>query len=124
MVELDRTRSEPAYHCGRLLAVLENAQRQAIGVASVTERYYGAASTAPASVFGALMKGVVHHLAKLERDKPGAYFGIQRDLEEISSRIEAFPRTLSLREQGLFALGYYHQRHARWSKNDSDKEEE
>ena len=124
MVELDQTRTEAAYHCGRLLAVLERAQQQAIGVSAVTERYYGSASTAPASVFGALMKGVVHHLAKLERDKPGAYRGIQRDLGEIASQIKEFPRTLTLREQGLFALGYYHQRQARWAKKTDSTEEE
>ncbi len=124
MVELDRTRPEPAYQCGRLLAVLERAQEQALGVRAVTERYYGAASSTPASVFGALMRGVVHHLAKLERDKPGAYRGIQQDLEEIASAIESFPPTLTLREQGLFALGYYHQRHARWVRRDDKDERE
>ena len=122
MVELDQTTPETAYHCGRLLAVLERAQEQAVGVRAVTERFYGAASTTPASVFGALMRGAVHHLAKLERDKPGAYRGIQRDLEAISAEIDRFPSTLTLREQGLFALGYYHQRHARWTPKDERKE--
>jgi CRISPR-associated protein Csd1 len=31
-------------------------------------------------------------------------------LQEILSGLPAFPATLTLRDQGLFALGYYHQK--------------
>lgn len=113
MVDLDPSTPSVAYQCGRLLAVVERAQAQALGIRAVTERFYGSASTAPASVFGNLIRGAMHHLAKLERDKPGAYYGIQRDLEEVTSLIPEFPRTLTLRDQGMFALGYYHQRAVR-----------
>ena len=45
-----------AYYCGRLLAVLEAIQRKAIGSvnASLTDRYYGAASSTPANAFSSL----------------------------------------------------------------------
>jgi CRISPR-associated protein Csd1 len=78
----------------------------------VSERFYGAASTAPASVFGRLIRGAQPHLARLERDRRGAYFGIQRDIEDVVQRIGAFPNILTLKDQGRFALGYYHQRAA------------
>ena len=68
---------------------------------------------APASVFGRLLKGVKPHLAKLQRDNRGAHYAIQARLEDILSLLparEAFPRTLNLEQQGLFSLGYYHQR--------------
>jgi len=110
MIRLDPEHPNAAYHCGRLLAVLEEAQRQAIGVATIVERFYGAASSAPASVFGRLLRGVQPHLAKLERDRPGAYRGLQARLEAIQGQLRGFPRTLTLEDQGLFALGYYHQR--------------
>jgi len=95
-----------------LLAVLEEIQRRAVpGIkATVVDRYFGTASSAPASVFGRLMRGAQPHLSKLERDRHGAYVGLQAQLEDVLSGLKAFPRTLTLTEQGLFSLGYYHQR--------------
>jgi CRISPR-associated protein Csd1 len=112
MVRLEPSHPSPAYHCGRLLAVLESVQRLAIpGVkATVVDRFFGTAATAPASVFGRLVRGAQPHLAKLERDRPSAYWALQRRLEEIHGGLAGYPRTLALEEQGLFALGYYHQR--------------
>lgn len=112
MSDLDLTNREPAYLCGRLLAEIEAAQRAAIpgAKATVVDRFYGAASTAPASVFGNLLRNTQSHLGKLKRDRPGAYAGIQQRLEQIMASLPGFPRTLSLNEQALFVLGYYHQR--------------
>ena len=114
MVQLDVGHKSPAYHCGRLLAVLEEIQRAAMpGInATIVDRFFGTASTAPASVFGRLVRGGQPHLAKLERDRPGTYGALQRRLEEVLAQLSSFPRTLTLQEQGLFALGYYHQRAA------------
>ena len=112
MVALEAEHASPAYHCGRLLAVIEAVQRAALpGVnATIVDRYYGAASSTPAVVFGALLRGAQPHLARLERDRPGAYVNLQRRLEDVMSRIGDWPTTLVLRDQALFSLGYYHQR--------------
>jgi CRISPR-associated protein Csd1 len=121
MIQLDQDNTNPAYRCGRLLAVLEQVQRRAIPGAGgrVVSRFFATASSAPASVLPYVMRGAQHHLNKLERDNRGAYFALQARLEEIlggmplervNGREIAYPRTLSLDEQGLFALGYYHQR--------------
>lgn len=112
MVQLQTDHPEPAYHCGRLLAVLESIQRSALGDinATIVDRFYGTASTAPASVFGRLVRGAQPHLSKLRRDRPGAGYALQERLEEVLGALPAFPHTLDLKEQGLFALGYYHQR--------------
>ena len=112
MVALETEHPSPAYHCGRLLAVIEDVQRAALpGVnATIIDRYYGAASSTPAVVFGALLRGAQPHLARLERDRPGAYVNLQRRLEEVMAQIGDWPTTLPLREQALFSLGYYHQR--------------
>jgi CRISPR-associated protein Csd1 len=110
MVELDLENPNPAYRCGRLLAVLAEIQRNAIGKAVLVDRFYGTASSAPASVFSRLLRGARPHLAKLDRDRPGVAFALERRLEEVSSGITTFPTTLTLQEQGLFALGFYHQR--------------
>lgn len=59
MVQLDPDNPNSAYRCGRLLAVLEAVQRLAIpGIkATVVDRFFGTASSAPASVFGRLVRG-------------------------------------------------------------------
>lgn len=113
MVQLNPEHSSPAYHCGRLLAVLEEVQRKAIPrlTTTVVDRFYGTASSAPASVFPRLLRGARPHLAKLERDSRAAHRSLESRLDEINGRLkDEFPRTLTLMEQGQFALGYYHQR--------------
>ena len=115
MVQLDSTNTDPAYLCGRLLAVLEEAQREAIrGInTSLVDRFYGTASAAPLSLFPTLVRGSRAHLSKLRRDNPGAHFAIDSRMEDILTKVTAergFPKSLSLKEQGVFALGYYHQR--------------
>jgi len=112
MVQLEQDNMDPAYRCGRLLAVLESVQKLALGnpSARIVDRFFGTASSAPASVFGRLLRGAQAHLGKLERDRPGAHAALQRRLEEILAGLQGFPRTLTLEQQGLFSLGYYHQR--------------
>ena len=112
MVQLNPEHPSPGYQCGRALAILEEIQRAAMpGVnATIVDRFYGTASTAPASVFSRLLRGAQPHLSKLERDRRGAYVALQGRLEEVLGHLAGFPSTLSLQEQGLFALGYYHQR--------------
>lgn len=112
MVRLDPDHPSQAYQCGRLLAVLEEIQRLAIPNinATIVDRFFGTASSAPTAVFPRLVRGAQPHLGKLERDNKGAYVRLQRRMEEIVAQISDFPRTLTLEEQGRFALGYYHQR--------------
>jgi CRISPR-associated protein Csd1 len=104
------TQSHPAYKCGRLLAVIERIQRAAIGDpnATLTDRYYGSASTTPASVFGVLLRMTQPHLSKLRKQNQGQAIALERALQDAMP--DHFPTTLSQTEQGLFALGYYHQR--------------
>lgn len=101
-----------AYYCGRLLAVLEAIQRKAIGSvnASLTDRYYGAASSTPANAFSPLMRGARNNLATLRHKNKGACIALEKKLEDITVNLPTFPKTLNLQQQGLFALGYYHQR--------------
>ena len=111
MVALESKHPEPAYHCGRLLAVIESVQYEALGKLNTTvvDRFYGAASSRPAVVFGSLLRGAQPHLAKLS-GKPAVRGGLQKRLMEVCDQIKEFPKTLSLEQQALFSLGYYHQR--------------
>ncbi len=124
MPELDPHQTDPAYLCGRLLAELEVIQRAALGKTNTTlvDRYFGAASTAPATVFGILLSNANKaHLPKLRKTRPAVYQALQQRLEEIlapgglipeSGGMTEFPSTLTLRDQGRFALGFYYQRAA------------
>jgi CRISPR-associated protein Csd1 len=114
MTELEPNRTDAAYLCGRLLAVLESLQRLAIPgtKATITDRFFGTASSAPASVFGRLLRGAQAHLGKLRKESGGAYSAYQEKLEEIQKGLRRFPPLLRLQDQGKFCLGYYHQRAA------------
>lgn len=125
MPHLDPHQPHPAYLCGRLLAELDAIQYAALGKlnAPLVDRYFGAASTAPATVFGQLLTNASKaHFPKLRKTKPGVYHALQTRLEEIITLLNAhsegsepprpFPATLTLQEQGLFSVGYYHQRAA------------
>jgi CRISPR-associated protein Csd1 len=112
MAQLDTQNQDPAYLCGRLLAVLERIQQAAIPGAgsTITDRFYGTFSSAPASVAGVLLRKSQAHLAKLRKERRGTERALQGKLEEIQALLNDFPRTLTLEQQGLFGLGYYHQR--------------
>lgn len=114
MTKLELENHDPAYLCGRLLAVLEAVQQAAIpGVnATITDRFFGTASSAPASVFGHLLRGAMAHLGKLRKEKPGTYEALRRRLADVQEHLAAFPKTLTLEQQGLFGLGYFHQQAA------------
>ncbi|MCW6037070.1 type I-C CRISPR-associated protein Cas8c/Csd1 [Spirulina subsalsa FACHB-351] len=106
-----------AYHCGRLLAQLEQIQRTALGKdinATLVDRYYGAMSTTPGKVMGVLIQGAQAHLSKIRKNQPGAHHNLQLQLEEIYSHIQPdqghFPHSFTMQQQSIFALGYYHQR--------------
>ena len=111
MVQMDENNLQPAYLCGRLLAVLEQVQYVAVSPkATLIDRFYGTASTAPASVFSRLLKGAQAHLGKLRKERFGTYTALQTRLEEVMANLTGFPKVLTLEEQGWFSLGYYHQR--------------
>ena len=114
-MSLDREDTHPAYRLGRLFAVYERVQRAALGTvnASIRDRYFGAASSTPATVFPLLARKCAHHLATLrkqERRRRLAHW-YEREIDAILDGVgTAFPRSLRLADQGRFALGYHHQR--------------
>lgn len=121
-MSLDLNRIDPPYRLGRLFAVLEMAQLKAVPNIKNTIRdsYYSSASTTPMTVFPRLIRLSQHHLAKLEGGNK-IYF--ERLIQEILSAINEFPAHLDLEEQGLFALGYYHQSKDLWTSKQSKSDE-
>jgi CRISPR-associated protein Csd1 len=115
---LDLENTSPAYRLGRLFAALERIQEAAAGGpgqlnATIRDRYYGAASSTPVAVFTTLLRLKNAHLKKLTT---GQSVHFEKLLTEILDPVTDFPAHLSLPDQGRFALGYYHQRQAFFSK--------
>jgi CRISPR-associated protein Csd1 len=124
--KLTHNTDEPAYNCGRLLAILAATQDKAheykMEGAGVAERYFGTASVSPASVLPLLLRLNRHHLNKIA--KSDRFAGHERFIEEQIQQVLAlfkpakpgqppvFPRTLDLQAQGRFALGFYQQQAA------------
>ncbi len=116
-MSLDTERKDPAYRLGRLFAALEKTQVDALGKvgASIRDRFYSSASATPCSVFPRLLRTYQHHLAKLEG---GRRVNREKLVQEVVDPLEDFPAHLNLAEQGLFAIGYYHQTRDFYTKKD------
>lgn len=118
-MSLDKDEKNIGYRLGRLFATLEKAQKDAIPGANTTikDRYYGSASATPAIVFPQLLRLAQHHIQKSEYG-----MNIDRHIEEILQDIQKFPPHLSLEDQGIFALGYYHQKQEFYKKLEKKEE--
>ena len=111
--ELDEKMDNVPYQCGRLMAILADIQRAALGDvgAGVIQRYYAAASATPALVFGRLIRNSTFHLDHIAKTKGQKVADIRiGELAQIFNVIkDRIPKMLTLEEQTLFALGYYQQ---------------
>jgi CRISPR-associated protein Csd1 len=105
------------YQLGRLFAVYERIQADALGGkvnATIKDKFYGAASAQPRKVFALLEKTSANHLSKLGKLKPGLKVTREILVGEIMAAMDPaadpFPSALSAEDQALFGLGYHHQR--------------
>ena len=128
-VSLDTSVTNEGYLLGRWFAELEGAQRGALGKdvnATIRDQYYGSASATPASTFPTLIRKYQNHISKVGKKRKGQDINIEKRIGEIVDKLPAeFPKTLSLEDQGRFAIGYYHQRQEnfRLFKKESESEE-
>ncbi len=118
-VALNKDSNHRAYVLGRLFAVLEDAQKQASpGInTTIKDRYFTSACATPGSVFPQLLKLSHYHTAKAE------YGGWQerekaRLLDKLEVDKDPLPAHFSLKDQGIFMLGYYHQVQSRYNKKE------
>jgi CRISPR-associated protein Csd1 len=124
--DVSEYKNKAPYRCGQLLAILEAIQRRASssgrGVnTTLVDRFYGAASTAPATVFANLINMTTKaHSPKLRRESKEIFktrssetVNINNLLEDVCKMIDeagGFPPPLTSEQQAQFALGFYHQR--------------
>ena len=124
----------PAYVYGQLMAVYENLQwksddaeqkrrrdkteskepKKEINL-TVTDRYFGLASTFPKVAFPRIQDLARAHMRKLRREDPRSANAIDSRIQELYGFLEPsasgpFLPQLGLEGQGLCALGYYHQK--------------
>jgi CRISPR-associated protein Csd1 len=118
--DVDDSIDDPAYLCGRIMAVLANIQQAALGDvgAGVVQRYYAAASATPALVLGRLVRTAqIAHLPKIDG---GLRHHFEGQMMQLWSRMKtAPPATLTLEQQTLFALGFYQQQATRYAKKEA-----
>lgn len=121
---LDKANNNIGYRLGRLFATLEKIQEDVSpGInATIKDRFYGAASATPVAAFPQLMKLKVHHLSKMENR--GRVVNYEKTIGEIMGGLTEFPNHFKLADQGRFAVGYYHQRQAFFTKREATEKEE
>lgn len=116
---LNETSNYTPYVLGRLFSTLEAVQSAANPAINTTikDKYFNSACATPAAVFPILLKLANSHLKKLGG---GLAVNYSKQIGALVARLEtAFPKTLSLEEQGAFILGYYHQTQKRFEKKNT-----
>lgn len=124
---LNENSTNKAYLMGRLFAILEKAQENASGGnlnATIKDRYFTTACAAPASVFPVLLRLSQHHISKDDKYGKSSEWKIRTVMGKLEVEDEPFPRHLNLDEQGIFILGYYHQREDFFTKRTGNSEAE
>jgi CRISPR-associated protein Csd1 len=120
-ISLNQESVNPAYVLGRVFAIIEKVQKDAIGGELLRNRYFTAVCASPTRIFPALLKD-------LERNARKAPYGFKMQglalkiLRSLGDETQAIPEHFSLDEQGIFVLGYYHQRVAIFSYANASQE--
>lgn len=127
-VELNENNQNVAYILGREFAVLEAIQESANpGInATIRDRYFNSACTTPSMVFPILFRLKNSHIKKIGNKGQAVNYekllgNLQAKLTVDDSQKSAFPKRLNLEEQGMFILGYYHQRQKRFEKSSEEE---
>lgn len=122
---LNTETNNQAYLLGRLFSMLESIQEASAGGTlntTIKDQYLNSMCSTPALVMAQLLKLKESHTKKLRRDKPGLAVKLEKQLTEIVSRLEInIPTQLSLEEQAVFMLGYYHQTQKRYEKKQEEE---
>jgi CRISPR-associated protein Csd1 len=124
-VKLNEESTYLPYVLGRMFSVLEAIQQQANpGInATIKDKYFNSACSMPGSVFPLLVNLAQKHLKKIKGDNMAFYVRLEKQLSALMNDIDTdYPAHLSLHDQGIFQLGYYHQTQKRYEKKQEGKE--
>jgi CRISPR-associated protein Csd1 len=130
-VSLDPDNRNKGYLLGRLFAIYERIQRDALGDkvnATIKDKFYGSASATPRNVFAVLDRGSANHLSKIGKERPGHRINLEKSIGAIMDAMtpsdDPFPASLNAADQALFGLGYHHQRGEFFRKRETASTEE
>ena len=131
-MSVDESIDDIGYVLGRLFAVLENMQevsrgRQGRDQPTIRDRFAGAASTTPGTVFPYLLDLEKAHERKAKREHAGLAYSLARKIAELVAKIDGaagFPRQMDPHQQGLFYIGYYHERQSRFARSEVDADDD
>ncbi len=120
-VELNENTTYLPYRLGRLFAALEALQQRANpGInATIKDRFFNSACATPAVVFPALIRLAQNHLNKLDGGVKVYYDKLITGL--FNTMDESYPTRLSLQDQGIFQIGYYHQKQKFFTKKEEQE---
>jgi len=114
-----------AYLLGRLFAVFEMVQKDVNPniKSTIRDKYFTSACTTPAATFPTLLSLVQHHISKSDY---GVYYDkiIGEIMDKLNIENDPFPKRLSLDDQGIFYLGFYHQRNKLYKGKESKDNQE
>ena len=114
-----------AYLLGRLFAVFEMVQKYVNPniKSTIRDKYFTSACTTPAATFPTLLSLVQHHISKSDY---GVYYDkiIGEIMDKLNIENDPFPKRLSLDDQGIFYLGFYHQRNKFYKGKESKDNQE
>ncbi len=127
---LDENRQDVPYRLGRLFAVLEKIQEEAHRDGkedksrlnrTIRDSYFRTAATAPSTIFPVLFGMKTGHMTKLFRNNPGRAVNLEKMITEIMSgeKMSVFPKQMFSEDQGIFIIGYYHQRKEIYTKKEN-----
>lgn len=120
-VNLNEETNYQPYLLGRLFSLLEALQERANpGIsATIRDRYFSSACATPAIVFPTLLKLAQAHLKKLDT---GVRIYYDKQIQDLIAHMNtSYPTRLSLQDQGVFQIGYYHQTQQRYNKKEEEK---
>lgn len=117
--ELDLHNDDQGYMLGRLMSYIEGMRQTAINNfnISIAEHIFISALASPKSVFPMLMIKMRNYArtARKRAYTAGKARWIEAKINDMLSRFNEFPEHLALDDQGLFIIGYHHQKNCMWS---------
>lgn len=123
LVSLDTTSDNVPYLLGRLFAIFVYAEKTvAKRSATISDKWFGSASSSPSRAFPSLMRGFRHNISKLGKgDSKSQGSGIRADKAagEIAQLLPSpgdLPSFMAPEDQARFFVGYYHQERALYTR--------
>lgn len=111
-----------AYNLGRLWALFEKLQIDALGKrpnASITDKNFKSACNYPKKTIGRLQNNIDYYLSRLKKNNFGKSIWLEREIMKVTDQISSFPDKISMKDQGMFFLGYYHKKSSLYTKSES-----